>query len=93
MLAGPLGIPTTPLDVAAFDLATPGRAQLAALPPVFVQPVGFAPGDAGPPAAPPVFGVPLPEPGTWTQMLIGFGAIGGAVRLSRRATSEARPSA
>lgn len=27
---------------------------------------------------------PVPEPGTWAMMLLGFGAVGGAMRLRRR---------
>ena len=34
-------------------------------------------------ASPPVSGA-VPEPGTWAMMLIGFGAIGGALRARRR---------
>lgn len=29
-------------------------------------------------------GAAVPEPGTWAMMLLGFGAIGGAMRRTRR---------
>jgi PEP-CTERM motif len=32
-------------------------------------------------------GAPLPEPGTWAMMLLGFGAVGFGIRRSRRKTS------
>lgn len=32
----------------------------------------------------PMYGEPLPEPATWAMMIVGFGAIGGMVRASRR---------
>lgn len=49
------------------------------------------PPDTPPPPPPPP--PPVPEPATWVQMLIGFGVIGGATRVTyrreRRQSSEA----
>lgn len=42
-------------------------------------------GIARPGVIPPIPGA-VPEPGTWAMMLIGFGAIGGAMRARRRAS-------
>jgi len=45
-----------------------------------VTPTGFSP--------PTFIAVPLPESQTWVQMIAGFGAIGGAIRLSKRHQAE-----
>jgi PEP-CTERM motif len=34
----------------------------------------------------------VPEPSTWAMMLIGFGALGGALRWSKRATRSLQPA-
>ena len=31
----------------------------------------------------------VPEPSTWALMLLGFGAVGGAMRMKRRKTNTA----
>lgn len=42
---------------------------------------GFVPGPGvQPPPPPPV----IPEPGTWLQLIVGFGVIGGATRVTYR---------
>jgi hypothetical protein len=35
---------------------------------------------------------PVPEPSTWAMMLLGFGAVGMAVRRNRRRALEAAPA-
>lgn len=48
---------------------------------------GFIPGPGvEPPPPPPV----IPEPGTWIQMIVGFGVIGGATRLTYRQQRPAK---
>lgn len=42
------------------------------------------PGDPPPPPPPPPVGG-IPEPGTWALMILGFGAVGAAMRRRRRA--------
>jgi hypothetical protein len=42
------------------------------------------PGDPPPPPPPPPVGG-IPEPGTWALMILGFGAVGAAMRRRRQA--------
>jgi hypothetical protein len=67
---------------------------LAPLPPgggVAVPPGGGAPSE--PPAQPPVLNPvsPIPEPGTWLTMLIGFAVVGHSLRRARRLRIVGRP--
>jgi hypothetical protein len=91
----PILLTDTPFSVPdaseAFVFNTPGLERLPASgpgspPTVFrtgfsgITPNGFTPSG--------FVAVPLPESQTWVQMIAGFGAIGGAIRLSKRHQGE-----
>lgn len=94
--------PSAPL-VSMGSLANPGPLALTDLPrtipppgggfPTFVPPPGG--GDNGNPPPPDGGGgvIPgIPEPTTWTVMVVGFGMVGAAVRRGGRTSSSPKPS-
>lgn len=47
-------------------------------------PGGGRPPDSGPTTPPDIRPTPVPEPGTWLMLIVGFGLVGVAVRRGRR---------
>ena len=98
LVAPPLAVPVkeTLLAALAPPLSAPGSVPGGTVPgggsPGGGGPGGGGPGGGGggevpptqPPVTPPVAAVP--EPATWTMMLLGFGSIGLMLRRSRRRT-------
>lgn len=86
LTAGPI---TTPFAPEFAGVTPPDLRNFTSLPTQAVDrgPVGGGT-FAGPPAVPPLPGVPEPE--TWLHMLVGFGVIGGVARLSLRRTGDMR---
>jgi len=58
---------------------TPGQDGVQPTPPIFGDPAGTGPSDL--PPSPPT---PVPEPGAWLLMILGFGSIGAILRARRR---------
>lgn len=77
---GPLaltGLPLTPGNGFPPPIITPGRP--------------FVPGQPDVPSPPEDGVIPgIPEPATWTIMVVGFGMVGAAIRRNTRTTSNAR---
>jgi hypothetical protein len=64
----------------------PGEEPPTVVPPIDEPPTVFPPGvepPIGPPGPPPV--APIPEPGTWALMILGFGLLGARLRRQARA--------
>jgi hypothetical protein len=53
-------------------------------------PVPEAPGAAIVP--PPALAAPIPEPGIWAMLILGFWAVGAAIRVRLRRTECASPA-
>jgi hypothetical protein len=79
--APPGGIPPQGLPPGGIP---PGETPPGGIPPGGIPPGGTPPGGTppgGPPETPPV---PIPEPATWTVMLLGLAAAGAVARAARR---------
>lgn len=93
--------PSAPM-VAMNELSRPGRLPPSQLPMTLPGGGGIVPlsppggGDGGVPLVPPIEGgvIPgIPEPATWTVMVVGFGMVGAAIRRTNRDTApKGKPS-
>lgn len=93
-IAPNLAFPAAPMQLASGNGVGPGGGGDGFGPSFFPTGPGPGPGwgggtNGGPPIDPPPPAVPEPE--TWVQMLIGFGVIGGATRVTYKQQRRRKP--
>lgn len=89
-LSGPVGGPDGSYAFAGFGAGE----SVAAFPPAFPgAPGGAFDGPTGPPGGDLVLPAPVPEPGVWTLLILGFGILGAGVRRRGRVARRNLPAA